>query len=195
MAKVVFASNNKGKCIEVQHILAKADLQLVPQAEFNVPEVAETGLTFVENALIKARHASLQTGMPALADDSGLVVDVLGGQPGIYSARYAGEHASADENNKKLLSVLQDYPAIEQRGAHFVSVLVYLQHAEDPMPILSIGKWHGAIALQAAGTEGHGYDPVFYLLDRQCTAAEISLEEKNPISHRAQALHLLQIEM
>ena len=195
MAKIVFASGNRGKCVEVQAALSDLDWAIIPQSELSVTSVEETGLTFIENALIKARHAAMETGLPALADDSGLVVDTLGGAPGIYSARYAGDNPTALDNNNKLLAALKDCTDVADRRAHFVCVMVYLTHAADPMPAIGIGTWHGTIAFEPCGNEGHGYDPIFYLPERDCTAAELSLAEKNKISHRGLALQALLSEI
>lgn len=191
MRNLVFASGNRGKLTEVKQALQTTDWILQPQADFDIPEVAETGLTFIENALLKARNAASYAKMPALADDSGLVVDALHGAPGIYSARFAGEHASATENNNKLLMELADYPTLKARAAYCVCVMVLLQHADDPMPKIGIGYWHGQIALAPQGSDGHGYDPIFYLPELKCTAAELNLSQKNEFSHRAIALREL----
>lgn len=188
MADLVFASGNEGKIVEVKQALLASAWNIKAQSEYKIPEVPETGLTFIENALIKARNAAKYTKLPALADDSGLVVDALNGAPGIFSARYAGEAATAAENNNKLLAAMKAFREPSQRKAYFVCVMVLLQHAEDPMPKISLGYWHGQIALAPSGAQGHGYDPIFYLPELQCTAAEISLEHKNQLSHRAAAL-------
>lgn len=181
-ATIVLASGNAGKLAELQRILAPLAVNLVSQAEFQVPEVAETGLTFVENALIKARAACETTGLPAIADDSGLEVDYLQGQPGIYSARYSGE---GDEgNNRRLLAELEGVPE-EQRNARFQCVLVYLRHASDPTPIICQGAWEGRILTQAQGLNGFGYDPLFYVPEQGCSSAELDPKLKNTISHRA----------
>ena len=187
----MFASSNQGKITEVQHALRDTDWQIYPQSEYNIRSVAETGLTFVENAILKARHAAQISGCPALADDSGIVVDILGGAPGIYSARYAGDHATAEANNSKLLTALADIKSMSQRKAYFVCVIVLLKSATDPTPQICFGDWHGQIALEPRGIHGHGYDPVFYLPDLGCTAAEITLAQKNQCSHRAAALKKL----
>lgn len=180
--KIVLASGNKGKLAELQRILSPLAVTLVSQAEFQVPEVAETGLTFVENALIKARAACATSGLPAIADDSGLEVDYLDGQPGIYSARYSGE---GDEgNNRRLLAELEGVPE-EQRTARFQCVLVYLRHAGDPTPILCQGSWEGRILTQVQGLNGFGYDPLFFVPEHGCSSAELDPELKNTISHRA----------
>ena len=185
--KLVLASSNQGKLEELRGLLADTGIELVAQSDLGVADAEETGTTFVENALIKARHASLQTGLPALADDSGICVDALNGAPGLYSARYAGEHGNADRNIDKLLDALKDV-AGEQRGAHFYCVLVLLRHAHDPQPLIVEGEWRGRILHERRGTGGHGYDPVFFDTQRGQTAAEMPLAEKNRISHRGKAL-------
>lgn len=185
MTKIVLASGNKGKIVEINQALATTGLELIPQTAFGITDVAETGLTFIENALIKARNAAAVSGLPALADDSGLVVDALKGEPGIYSARYAGETANMTANIHKLLSALA---GINQRQARFHSVIVYLRDAVDPMPIICQGSWEGEILISPQGSNGFGYDPIFYVPTHQCSAAELSLAEKNLISHRGKAL-------
>jgi XTP/dITP diphosphohydrolase len=188
--KIVFASNNAGKIRELQTPLQELNWEIIPQETLNVPEIPETGLTFVENAILKARHASLQTGLPAIADDSGLEVNVLKGAPGIYSARYAGEKASSKDNIKKLLDELKDYPD-EQRHANFYCILVFLSHANDPAPLICEGSWPGVIAHTPVGENGFGYDPIFFDPNENAYAAELSLTKKNQISHRGQALRTL----
>lgn len=188
--KIVFASNNQGKIHEMQTLFAGLDLQLIKQSELGVDEVEETGLTFVENALLKARHAAKITGLPAIADDSGLIVNVLNGAPGIYSARYAGKNASSQHNIEKLLHELQQIPE-EKRVAAFYCVLVFLNHPDDPTPLICDGTWHGRILTAPSGEKGFGYDPVFYDLQSRCAAAELPIEIKNRISHRGQALQSL----
>lgn len=185
--KIVLATGNKGKVAELSQMLAPLQYQIVPQSELAVSDADETGLTFIENAIIKARHAALATGLPAIADDSGLAVDALGGAPGIYSARYAGEAASDADNIKKLLQALQDVPKA-QRSAQFHCVLVYLRHAEDPTPLVCHGVWYGEITFAATGGAGFGYDPVFYIAAEGCTSAELSRERKAQLSHRGKAL-------
>lgn len=185
--KLVLASSNPGKLEELRGLLADTGIELVAQSDLGVEDADETGATFVENALIKARHASLQTGLPALADDSGICVDALNGAPGLYSARYAGEHGNAGRNIDKLLDALKDV-AGEQRGAHFYCVLVLLRHAHDPQPLIVEGEWRGRILHERRGSGGHGYDPVFFDPSRGQTAAEMPLDEKNRISHRGKAL-------
>lgn len=189
--KIVLASNNPGKLREIQAVLDSQCFQLIQQSEFNISDVAETGTTFVENAIIKAKHAAQVTGLPALADDSGIEVDALHGAPGVYSARYAGQHANDVENNNKLLRELSDVPDSE-RSARFQCVIVYMRHAEDPMPIICQGTWEGSILKKSTGENGFGYDPLFYVPTHDCASAELDPAEKNRISHRAQALQQLQ---
>jgi len=188
--KIVLASGNQGKLKEFRQLLTTHHLEIYPQSDFNIKEADETGLTFIENALIKARHASRLSGLPALADDSGLAIDALGGEPGIYSARYAGEHASDQKNIDLVLKKMDDVPDM-LRGARFHCVLVYLSHPEDPTPLVCHGQWQGSISRVQAGTGGFGYDPVFWVPDCHCTAAELTKEQKNTRSHRAEALNLL----
>lgn len=192
MSRVVLASGNKGKLVELQTILAEKDVELVPQSELGVGSVPETGLSFVENALIKARHAAQETGLPALADDSGIEVDALNGEPGIYSARYAGvEGDLADAaNNAKLLAALEQVPEAE-RTARFQCVIVYMRHDRDPMPLICQGTWEGRILFEEQGENGFGYDPLFYVPEYGCASAELSPEIKNGLSHRGQALRAL----
>lgn len=192
MSRVVLASGNKGKLVELQTILAEKDVELVPQSELGVGSVPETGLSFVENALIKARHAAKETGLPALADDSGIEVDALNGEPGIYSARYAGvEGDLADAaNNAKLLAELEQVPEAE-RTARFQCVIVYMRHDKDPMPLICQGTWEGRILFEEQGENGFGYDPLFYVPEYGCASAELSPEIKNGLSHRGQALRAL----
>lgn len=183
--QIVLASSNKGKINEIQALMP--NYQVLTQSEFNVGDVEETGLTFVENALIKARHAARQCHLPVLADDSGLAVDVLSGAPGIYSARYAGVGASDHDNVDKLLLEMEGVP-LEERGARFICVLVYLEHPEDPVPIIAQGIWEGRILFHPQGSNGFGYDPVFWVPQYVCASAELAPEIKNAISHRGQAL-------
>jgi XTP/dITP diphosphohydrolase len=186
--QIVLASGNAGKLRELNHILSPIGVELLSQAEFDVPEVAETGLSFVENAIIKARAAAGHTGLPAIADDSGLEVDVLNGEPGIHSARYSGDGDTA--NNAKLLRELAGLPE-EQRSARFQCVLVYMRHALDPTPLVCQASWEGRILYEPRGDHGFGYDPLFYVPDQQCSSAELPPEVKNRISHRAKASALL----
>ena len=190
MQKIILASSNQGKLREIQQVLAHLGLQLLPQSEFNVSDAEETGLTFVENALIKARHASAISGLPALADDSGLEVDALQGRPGIYSSRYAGDMATDSDNVQKLLTDLEGIPSPE-RSARFQCVLVYLRHPEDPTPVIAQGSWEGFILEEARGQNGFGYDPIFYIPEHQRAAAELDTQTKNQHSHRARALKQL----
>ena len=190
MQKVVLATGNAGKVRELASLLEDFGLDIVAQTELGVDNAEETGLTFIENAILKARHAAEITGLPAIADDSGLAVDALGGAPGIYSARYSGEGASDQQNLEKLLVALHDVPD-DKRQAQFHCVLVYLRHAADPTPIVCHGSWPGVIARSAAGRGGFGYDPIFFVPSEGKTAAELSREEKSAISHRGRALKLL----
>lgn len=190
MKKLVLASSNPGKLRELSALLKDSDYQIIPQADFNVPDVAETGTTFVENAIIKARHAAQYTGYAAVADDSGIVVDALNGEPGVYSARFAGNNASDDANNALLVEKLRSIPEAK-RSARYQAVIVYMRNAADPSPIICEGSWEGRIVLEARGSGGFGYDPYFYLPEYGCTSAELSADEKNRISHRGQALRLL----
>lgn len=185
--QVVLASGNQGKLREFQQLLDTLNIEMLPQSQFNVDPVEETGLTFVENAILKARHAARVSGLPAIADDSGIEVDALNGQPGIYSARYAGEDASASDNNQKLLKSLEGLPEAE-RTARFHCVLVYLRHAEDPTPLVCHGTWEGRILDAPSGDHGFGYDPLFYVPSEGCSAADLPGEVKNGISHRAVAM-------
>ena len=187
--KIVLATGNAGKVREFADLLAGSGHEILPQSDFQVREAEETGLSFVENAILKARNAAEQTGLPAMADDSGIEVDALDGAPGIYSARYAGPGADADaeQNNTKLLEALKGVPE-DRRTARFRCVIAFLRHARDPSPILCEGTWEGAVALRPAGDGGHGYDPVFLVPELGLTAAQISAEEKNRRSHRGQAL-------
>lgn len=188
--KVVLASGNSGKLREIQAVLDQQRFQLIKQSEFNVPDVPETGTTFVENAIIKARHAAEITGLAALADDSGIEVDALQGAPGVYSARYAGTHGEDDANNSKLLAAMNDV-AEPDRAARFRCVIVYMRHKDDPMPLICEGTWEGKILLDLSGPNGFGYDPLFYVPTHGCSSAELDPAEKNRISHRAQALQKL----
>ena len=186
--KLVLASNNAGKLAELQVMFAPLGFSLVRQAELGIGEAEEPFRTFVENALAKARHASRITGLPALADDSGICVDALDGAPGVLSARYAGEPKSDQRNNEKLLQALA---GIADRRAHFYCVLVLVRHADDPQPIIAEGAWHGEIAAAPQGAGGFGYDPLFWVPQHQCSAAQLGAEEKNRLSHRGQALQTL----
>lgn len=190
MEKILLASNNPGKIREIQKLLASVEVQILPQSAFDVPEVEETGLTFVENAILKARHAARHSGLPAIADDSGLEVDALRGAPGVYSARYAGTGATDGDNNAKLLRELVGVPH-EQRTARFRCVVVFLRHEFDPSPLIGQGVWEGVILPGLRGTGGFGYDPLFFVPERGCASAELPPEEKNRLSHRGKALRAL----
>ena len=187
---IVLASNNSGKVREFSQLLAGLQCEVRPQSEFGVSEVEETGLTFVENALLKARNAAHHAGLPALADDSGLEVDALNGAPGIYSARYAGSGAGDSANLEKLLADIKHVPE-SGRGARFQCVLVYLRHALDPTPLICQGTWEGRILHTPQGKQGFGYDPIFYVPSHGCSSAELPPETKNLLSHRGQALRKL----
>ena len=186
--QIILASSNIGKIKEIQDILAEH--LIVPQSVFNVTDADETGSTFVENAIIKARHAAFQCKLPAIADDSGLVVDALSGAPGVISARYAGVGASDRDNVQKLLKELEDVPE-ERRSARFICVMVFLEDAEDPFPVIAQGVWEGQILFQPIGANGFGYDPVFWVPEQQCASAELSAAVKNSLSHRSKALRSL----
>lgn len=190
MNKLVLASGNAGKLAEFNALLADVGFDVRPQAEFGVDDAEETGLTFIENAILKARHASKATGLPALADDSGLVVDALGGAPGLYSARYAGTHGDHAANIDKLLHELRDVPD-EQRSARFVCVLALLRHADDPQPLIAQGTWEGRILHVRQGDGGFGYDPVFFSPTDHLSAAELPADVKNLVSHRGRAMAML----
>lgn len=186
MSKIVLASSNQGKSAEIRQLLAELSIQLVSQSEFGIGDIEETGSTFFENAIIKARHVAALTGWPAIADDSGLVVDSLGGAPGVYSARYAGPGASDADLIAKLLSAMKN-KTDEERKASYHCVWVLMRYAKDPAPIIAHGIWHGSILHQPVGTQGFGYDPVFHVPEFNCSAAELSVHEKNKISHRSKA--------
>ena len=190
MSKIVLASGNAGKVHEINSLLSDHGIEVVPQTEFDVPEAVEDGLTFVENALKKARHAAKLTGLPAIADDSGIEVDALGKRPGIYSARYSGEDATDIKNYEKMLDELKDV-AEENRTARYWCVMVYMESENDPTPIITQGSLEGRILTAPQGDGGFGYDPIFWLAEHNCSAAELSLKEKNKISHRAIALNAL----
>lgn len=192
MSRIVLASGNQGKIREIQAILD--GIQVLPQSHFGVQEPEETGSTFIENAIIKARNAARYSNLPAIADDSGLVVDALQGAPGVISARYAGTGASDQDNWQKLLQALEGVPE-DQRTARFICVMVYLRHAEDPLPIIAQGVWEGSILTQALGVNGFGYDPVFWLKDLACSSAQLDPAQKNTLSHRAKALRELQAQL
>lgn len=190
--KLVLASGNANKVAELQSLLDELEFTVIPQTELGVSDADETGTTFIENAIIKARHAAAATQLPAIADDSGITVDALNGQPGVYSARFAGAQASDQQNLELLLKKLKGVPTTE-RTATFWCVLVYLRHATDPTPLVCTGRWHGVITEQPSGEGGFGYDPIFFVPDAGKTAAELSRVEKNRISHRAHALQQLTV--
>jgi len=187
---IVLASSNPGKVREINQMLEGLHLTVVPQSDYKVPDAEETGLTFVENALLKARNATRRTGLPAIADDSGLEVDYLNGAPGIYSARYAGKGAGDELNLKKLLDELEGIPETE-RSARFQCLMVYLRHEFDPTPIICQGTWEGRILFEPRGKNGFGYDPIFFVPTHNCSSAELPPEVKNKLSHRGQALRLM----
>ena len=192
--KLVLATGNPGKVREMDQTLASLGFHVISQRELDVTDAVEDGLSFIENALIKARHASAATGLPAVADDSGLAVDALGGAPGIYSARYAGENADDQANNEKLLHTLADTPEAD-RGAQFICALAYVRNAEDPVPVIAEGVWRGRILFKARGENGFGYDPLFWVAAENCSSAELPPERKQSISHRAQALKILRTRL
>lgn len=190
MKKIVLATGNQGKVREMADLLADFGFDVVAQSEFNVSDVAETGTTFIENAIIKARHAAKETGLPAIADDSGLEVDYLNGAPGVYSARYSGEGATDERNLNKLLEAMKGVPEA-QRTARFHCVLVLMRHENDPTPIVCHGQWEGRILTEAHGENGFGYDPVFFVPEHQCASAELEPAMKKQLSHRGKALKKL----
>jgi len=187
---IVLASSNPGKIKELTHLVSDLPINLRPQSDFDIEDAEETGLSFIENAIIKARHAAEKSGLMALADDSGLVVNALGGKPGIYSARYAGTNANAQNNIQKLLLELEQVPPSE-RQAKFVCVLALFHYPSDPSPLICQGEWEGEILLSPRGDNGFGYDPIFWVPTHQCSAAELSGDIKNKISHRAKAFRAL----
>jgi XTP/dITP diphosphohydrolase len=188
MSKLVIASGNVGKLREIARILAPLDIEAVPQSEFNVPDCPEPHVTFVENCLAKARHASAHSGLPALADDSGICVEALGGAPGVFSARYAGEPKSDARNNDKLIAELAN---ADNRRAHYTCVMVYVRHPDDPEPVIAEGRWYGEIIDTPRGENGFGYDPYFLVPEFIKTGAELDEDTKNAVSHRGQALREL----
>lgn len=192
--KVIVASDNLGKIKEIQSYLEDLFITLIPQKDYHVPSIEETGLSFIENALLKARHAAKYCDLPALADDSGLAVDALGGAPGIYSARYAGPLAKDKDNINKLLQATAHIPE-ENRQASFYCALVYVRNALDPVPIICLGKWDGTLLREPQGENGFGYDPIFYVPEAKCSAAELSDVQKNTLSHRAKAMKMLITEL
>ena len=192
--KLVLASSNHGKLEELRSLLSGSGIELIAQSDLGVDDAEETGTTFIENALLKARHATRLTGLPALADDSGICVDALRGAPGLYSARYAGEHGNAGRNIDKLLQEMSHVPD-DERTAHFYCVLVLLRHADDPQPLIVEGQWNGLILRERRGNGGHGYDPVFFDRVHGQSAAEMELDFKNQLSHRGQALAMLKSKL
>src|SRR5690606_22126966 len=190
MKKIVLASGNAGKLREFQQLLSDCGFEVLPQSDFFSENAEETGLTFVENAIVKARYACAKTGLPALADDSGIEVDALNGKPGIYSARFAGPDANDEKNNQKLLQELKDVSS-SQRSARYHAVLAFMRHAEDPTPILCHGVWEGMILSGPQGEGGFGYDPLFFVPTHNCASAQLAKEEKNRISHRGKAMQEL----
>lgn len=194
--ELVLASNNKGKLAEFELLFNELNLEIkvTPQGQYHIPDAIEDGLSFIENAIIKARHAARLSGKPALADDSGIVVPILNNAPGIYSARYAGEHGNDAANNLKLLEELKPFRTQPIKGM-FVCVLALVRHADDPLPIIVEGLWHGEILEQAQGEHGFGYDPLFWLPELNCSSAQMLKSEKNKISHRGQAIQLLKARL
>lgn len=190
MSKIVLASGNTGKLKEFSVLLSELDMDIIPQSDFNVSEAEETGLTFVENALIKARNACLHTSLPAIADDSGIEVDALNGEPGIYSARYSGRGTTNQQNLEALLNTLKDTPE-PKRTARYQCVIVYLRHARDPTPIICQASWEGKILLTPVGKGGFGYDSIFWVKESNCSAAELTLHQKYTVSHRGKAIRQL----
>ena len=194
LSSIVLASGNAGKLKEFKRMLAHLDIDVQPQSEYFEENADETGLSFVENAILKARFACEKTNLPAIADDSGIEVDALNGKPGIYSARFAGPNANDQDNNQKLIASLKDTPNA-QRTARYQCVLAFMRHAEDPVPIICQASWEGIIVDQAQGEGGFGYDPYFYLPQLKCTAAQLDKDEKNRISHRGIAMQMLISEL
>lgn len=189
---LVLASANAGKITELQQMLGGLGVKIIPQTDLDIPDIEETGLTFVENAILKARNAAALSNLPAIADDSGLEVDFLQGAPGIYSARFAGKGAGDKANKEKLLQLMADVPA-DQRSARYQTVIVYMRHGNDPTPIICQGTWEGMIATESRGDQGFGYDPIFYVTETNCHAAELDKLTKNRLSHRGKAIaNLLQ---
>jgi len=188
--EIVLASNNSGKLREFKQLFSEAGINIIPQSRFDVEDAVEDGLSFVENAIIKARHAAKITQHPAIADDSGIEIDALNGEPGIYSARFSGTHGNDKGHNQLVLEKMKDIPHA-QRSARFQCVLAYMRHENDPTPVICQASWEGFILPEESGTNGFGYDPLFYVPEHQCSSAELSKELKNKISHRAQALHML----
>lgn len=194
MSKIVLATGNQGKVREMADVLSDFGFDVVAQSEFNVSDVAETGTTFIENAIIKARHAAKESGLPAIADDSGLEVDALHGAPGVYSARYSGEGATDQKNIDKMLAAMKDIPE-EKRTARFHCVLVLMKHENDPTPLICHGSWEGHITTEQQGENGFGYDPIFWVSEDNCSSAELEPARKKQLSHRGQALKKLFIAL
>ncbi|WP_375321760.1 XTP/dITP diphosphatase [Aliivibrio logei] len=190
MSKIVLATGNQGKVREMADVLSDFGFNVVAQSEFNVSDVAETGTTFIENAIIKARHAAKETGLPAIADDSGLEVDALNGAPGVYSARYSGEGVTDQKNIDKMLAAMEGVPT-EKRTARFHCVLVLMKHENDPTPLICHGSWEGHITTEQQGENGFGYDPIFWVSEDNCSSAELEPARKKQLSHRGQALKKL----
>lgn len=191
---LVLASANAGKIAELQEMLGGLGIRIVPQTELNILDIEETGLSFVENAILKARNAATLSNLPAIADDSGLEVDYLQGEPGIYSARFAGERAGDSANKEKLLKLMTDVPA-QQRTARYQTVIVYMRHGNDPTPIICQGTWEGRIATESRGDQGFGYDPIFFVTETNCHAAELDKVTKNRLSHRGKAIANLLMQL
>lgn len=191
---LVLASANAGKIKELQELLGGLGIKIIPQTDLSIPDIEETGLSFVENAILKARNAAKLSNLPAVADDSGLEVDYLKGAPGIYSARFAGEGATDDTNKNKLLELMTDVP-VDQRSARYQTVIVYMRHGDDPTPIICQGTWEGTIATESRGDQGFGYDPIFYVTETDCHAAELDKLTKNRISHRGKAIASLLLQL
>ena len=191
MKQLILATSNNGKIRELRKMFAALEIEIIPQSEFEVPDADETGLTFIENAILKARHASTLTNLPALADDSGICIDALNGAPGIRSARYAGDNANDVDLVNKVLAEMSEVPD-DKRTAAFHCVLALVRHPEDPAPIVAVGYWPGTIIQEAQGKQGFGYDPIFFVAEQNCTAAELDPTLKNQISHRGLAMQALQ---
>lgn len=188
--KIILASHNTGKLEEFRHLFSSTQYEMLSLADYCQEEAEETGLTFIENAILKARYGCEKTGLPCIADDSGIVVPILNGAPGIYTARYAGVHGDRQANVNKLLHEMQNYPD-EKRGAYFICVLVFMLNATDPSPMIAEGRLYGIVTREEIGECGYGYDPVLFLPEKNCTVAELDFEEKNKVSHRAQAMKIL----
>ena len=188
--QIVLASSNPGKIEEIRLLAKELPIEWISQSDLNIPDAKETGKTFIENAILKARHASKLSGLPALADDSGLVIDALDGAPGIYSARYAGKEATTEERNQKILTEMRDVTEAD-RTASYHCVLALVEYEDDPVPLICHGVWEGSILFEPRGENGFGYDPIFYVPTHHCSAAELSTVEKNKISHRGQVMEQL----